>query len=152
MLTPEEYLAFVQRALDGMIRIVEELGDDLANTVPAIPGANSPYATLHHCLGVMEYWGGHLVSGRPSTRDRESEFTAAGTVTGLVARTRDAQSTLAEDLRRADPRAELPVQPPASFLGPDFELTVGGTFLHIYEELAQHHGQMEVAADLLSPR
>src|SRR3712207_8993864 len=49
-LTLEEYLWFVDDCLESMTRIVEELGDDLANTRPALPGANSPYAVLTHCL------------------------------------------------------------------------------------------------------
>jgi len=40
----EDFLMFIERALDGMLRIVEELGDERANLRPDLPGANSPYA------------------------------------------------------------------------------------------------------------
>lgn len=55
MISIEDYLAFVDDALDGMVSIVSELGDERANRRPDIPGANSPYIILTHCLGVMEY-------------------------------------------------------------------------------------------------
>src|SRR5205807_5775164 len=63
-----DFLWFVDQALDAMVRIVRELGDD-ANRRPELPGANSPYAILYHSLGVMEYWGGAMVAGRTIERD-----------------------------------------------------------------------------------
>jgi hypothetical protein len=152
VITPDEYLAFVDRALDGMSSIITMLGDELANRVPAMPGANSPYAILHHCLGVMEYWAGHLVAGRSVVRDRDAEFVAAGTLDDLLERTAQSRQRLAIDVALADFSAPLRGTPPASFRGPGFELTQGAALLHVYEELAQHHGQMEITRDLLVPR
>ena len=64
MISVDDYLWFVDEALDGMVDIVTTLGDDLANRRPDVPGANSPYVVLHHCLGVIDYWAGHIVAGR----------------------------------------------------------------------------------------
>ncbi|MEV1179628.1 hypothetical protein, partial [Nonomuraea sp. NPDC049784] len=64
MISDDDYLYYVDRALDGMTGIVAGLGDRLANTRPPLPGANSPYALLTHCLGVVSYWAGQLVAGR----------------------------------------------------------------------------------------
>ncbi|HML01243.1 MAG TPA: DUF664 domain-containing protein, partial [Acidimicrobiales bacterium] len=86
MISTDDYMSFVDEAIDGLIQIVEGLGDDLANRRPAFPEANSPYAILTHCLGVMEFWGGHLVGGREVVRDREAEFVASGPVGELLAR------------------------------------------------------------------
>ncbi len=80
MISVDDFLWFVDEALDGMVGIVVELGDDLANRRPDLPGANSPYAILFHCLGVMEWWGGVAVAGRPVERDRDAEFRATGPV------------------------------------------------------------------------
>src|SRR5215469_15903525 len=82
-----DYLWFAELALGEMIRIVDELGDGLANRRPPVSGANSPYVILTHCLGVMEYWAGATVAGRPIERDRAAEFTAQGPVAPLLART-----------------------------------------------------------------
>ena len=59
-----DFLIFIDRALDKMTDIVSELGDDLANQKPDLPGANSPYAILTHCIGVIDYWIGSLIAGR----------------------------------------------------------------------------------------
>jgi hypothetical protein len=57
MISVDDYLLFLDEVLDHMVRIVTELGDELANQRPDVPDSNSPYAILTHCLGVMEYWG-----------------------------------------------------------------------------------------------
>jgi hypothetical protein len=149
VISADDYLYFVDEALDGMIRIVTGLGDDLANRRPDVPGANSPYVLLTHCLGVMEYWGGHLVAGRAIERDRDAEFRASGPVAPLVDRARRARHQLESDI--ADLEAYAP--PRGVPHPPDAELplarTQGGALLHIHEELAQHLGQMEGCRDVL---
>ncbi|WP_181449196.1 mycothiol transferase [Nonomuraea aridisoli] len=148
MITDDDYLYFTGRALDGMAGIVADLGDDLANVRPQ-PGANSPYALLTHCLGVMSYWAGALVAARAIERDRDAEFTSSGPVGPLLERVAAARARLAEDVRAAVPAGPLRGTPPASFAGPARELTQGAALLHVYEELAQHHGQMEILRDAI---
>ncbi len=150
MISIEDYRWFVDEALDGMIAIVSELGDELANSRPDVPGANSPYIVLHHCLGVIEFWAGHVVAGRTVERDRDAEFRASGPVDELVARTRQARARLAGDLATVEPAAP----PRGTVVDPDdatlpLARTQGGALFHIYEELAQHRGQMEVCRDVL---
>ena len=77
MISSDDCLWFIDDALNGMIAIVSDLGDDLANAKPVLPGANSPFAVLTHCLGVMEYWAGAMIAGRDVVRDRDAEFAAA---------------------------------------------------------------------------
>jgi len=149
MISPDDYLAFVDEALDGMVEIVTGLGDDLANRRPDLSGANSPYAVLTHCLGVMAWWGGHVVAGRTVERDRDAEFQASGPVADLVAAVRTIRQAFGDDVAGADPAA-----PPRGTLDPeDADLplgrTQGGALFHVYEELAQHRGQMEVCRDIL---
>ncbi len=147
VITSEVFLFYVDVALDGMVEIVSELGDELANARPDFAGANSPYAILTHCLGVMEWWGGHVVAGRPDHRDRDAEFTATGAVGDLVARVRRARRQLGSDVAGVDAAAP-PRNPPPHF--PDLVTTTqGAVLLHIYEELAQHHGQLEITRDVL---
>ena len=143
------YLLFVDRAIDGMVGIVGELGDRLAATRPELPGANSPYVILHHCLKVLDYWGGHVLAGREVHRDREAEFRATGTVNELITAAEAARRQFAADLAMADPAAPLRRPPLASsWTGPALE-TQGHALLHILEELAQHHGQAELTRDIL---
>lgn len=144
-----EAVWYVDHAFDRMVAIVVELGDDLANARPDLPGANSPFAILTHCLGVMEYWGGRMIAGRPIERDRAAEFTATGAVDELAERAIEARRRLADDLAMLDPQA-----PPASPPEPDdadlpLGRTQGGVLLHVYEELSQHLGHLELTRDLL---
>ena len=147
---PADYLWFVDDALDGMLEIVEGLGDELANTRPELPGANSPFAILTHCLGVMAWWGGRMVAGHPVARDRDAEFVATGPVAGLREEVRRVRAGFVADLDGLDPSA-----PPAGPVDEDFrQLPYGrsrsGVLWHVFEELAQHRGQMELTRDVLT--
>ena len=149
MISTDDLLWYVDEALDGMIAIVTDLGDDRANRVPDLDGANCAYAVLTHCLGVMEYWGGHVIAGRTIQRDRDGEFRARGEVAELVERARAARARLAADLAAMDPYAA----PRGTAEPEDAKLplgrTQGGAAVHILEELAQHRGQLEITRDLL---
>jgi len=149
MLDRQDYLYFTERALDGMASIVRGLGDDLANRKPSLQGANSPFALLTHCVGVIDYWVGDLVAGRHTDRDRESEFLSYGPIEPLLREVQSTKVQLIEDVLSADPEAPLRSVPPADFQGPDRMLTQGGALQHVYEELAQHHGQMELMRDII---
>jgi hypothetical protein len=150
MISINDYCFFVDEALDGMVRIVDELGDERAGNRPDLAGANSPYAVLTHCLGVLEYWGGHVVAGREIRRDRAAEFRAHGSVTALIERVDRARVQLRADLAHCEPLA-----PPRGDLADpaDAELPIGrtqaGALMHLYSELAQHRGQAEVTRDVL---
>jgi hypothetical protein len=145
----DELLHYCDVALRGMTGIVVELGDDLANSRPPLPGANSSFAILTHCLGVMEYWGGAVVAGRPIDRDRDAEFVATGSVADLAERVEVAWQRFRTDVadvpldgrRRGewDPDDDVPMR----------EFTAGGVLLHVLEELCQHHGQLEITRDVL---
>ncbi len=150
MISREDYLYFIDEQLEAMIAMVEELGDSLANRGLDIPGSNSAYAILTHCLGVIEYWGGHVVAGRYSARDRAAEFTASGPVAELVARARAARSTLGDDVAAA--RLDEPPRnsPGSENLTLPIGRTQGGALVHIHEELARHRGHMDLTRDILA--
>jgi uncharacterized damage-inducible protein DinB len=137
---------FLDVAYDGMVAIVSGLGDDDANSRP-LPGANSPYCLLVHCLGVTEFWAGRAIAGRTIERDRSAEFRAAGPVEPLLGRLAAARRQLDEDLQAYQAQS-----PPRQTFEDDslpVPMTQRGCLLHLYEELAQHHGQMEVLRDAI---
>lgn len=145
-------ISYVERSVAQMADIVSGLGDDLASRRPDLPGANSPYAILRHCLGVMDFWGGQVVAGQTVERDREAEFRASGPVAGLVAAAEEAKIRF-----RGHAAAAVPGAPPAGGhpgMGPgDLEvLSQGHALLHVLEEVTQHLGQMEITRDLLRRR
>ena len=150
MISLDDFLFFLDEALDGMVRIVVQLGDDRAGRRPAIDSVNSPYATLAHCLGVMDFWGGHVIAGRQSLRDRDAEFRESGSVADLVSRTRRARQQLTVDLAEMEPGAEPRGAPlDADDASLPLGSSQGGALVHLYSELAIHRGHMEVCRDLL---
>ena len=152
-ISQEDFLMFIDRALDGMLRIVEELGEERANLCPDLPGANSPYAILTHCVGVCDYWIGTLLGRREVFRDRDSEFRASGSVVELRERVAELKANLPADIKQVQgekPLASAPnsVYNPLRGTGRG-DWREGTALIHAYEELAQHHGQMEITRDVL---
>jgi hypothetical protein len=82
-------------------------------------------------------------------RDRPAEFTASGPVQDLVERVEAAKRRLRDDLAVAEPSAPLRRGPPAEYLVTRPDLTRGAALLHVFEELAQHHGQLEITRDVI---
>lgn len=149
-ISTDDFLRFCCRTIDGMVRAVGRLDDASVNAVPPqLPGANSPYALVTHALGALEWWTGHMVCGHPSSRDRDAEFRATGTVAELLEAAQAAKARLraiAPELAAATtiagtPRTTIPL------VG---EWTIGACLIHAYEELAQHLGHLEVTVDLLT--
>lgn len=149
VISDDDYLWFAGRALDGMTAILTELGDEHANRRPPLPGANTPFAIVTHCLGVLEFWVGSLVAGREVHRDRAAEFTASGPVAELLDRLSAAKAQLRADLAAATPEAPLRGPSPVKYRDTPAGRSQGGALQHVYEELAQHHGQLELTRDVV---
>jgi uncharacterized damage-inducible protein DinB len=147
MIDKDTYLRFCDEALEGMHDIVSELGDEVANRRTGLPGGNTPVQILTHCMGVMGWWAGRVNLGREVVRDRPAEFEAAGPVEDLLARLELARRQFHEDVGAADTGA-----PPVQVSQDDYTRglrTQGAVLLHVYEELAQHRGQLEITRDVL---
>lgn len=151
-LSLDDFVWFVDDCLDSMLAIVRDLGDDLANERLDVPGANSPYAILTHCLGVVDWWSGEMVAGVPVERDRDAEFTARGPVAPMTEAVRRTRSRLADNLAHLDPTAPVARPPRDDFAELPYGRTQGAVLLHVFHELAQHLGQMEVTRDVLRAR
>ena len=126
-----------------MVGIAEVLGDARVNLRPDLPNTNSPYAILTHCIGMTTYWLGSVLCGRPSDRDRDSEFRARGTVAEIRQAVKTLQAQIREDITHV--QGDQPV-------GHSQYKTQADVLLHCYTELAQHHGQMELTRDILLAR
>lgn len=150
----DDCVLFVDKALDQMAAIVAELGDELANRRPDLPGANSPYQLLFHCLGVCEFWGGGQIAGRTIERDRAAEFHAAGKVGPLCARVPAAKERLRRDLAKLDPTAPTSTPLPSEWnpRGTERTFTQGEALIHVATEVSQHLGHLELTRDLLRHR
>lgn len=147
MLTPRAYLTFCDDALDAYAGVVRELGDARVNaSLPGVEGSNSAFVLVAHVVGVMGRWGRTVNRGIVVARDRDAEFTAAGSVDEALSLLESGRARLHEDALAAD-LAAPPVNPPVDRDGG--YATQGEVLLHVYEELAQHLGQLEVTRDVL---
>jgi uncharacterized damage-inducible protein DinB len=147
--TADTYLLLAWRQI---LEVADRLGDELVNERPPGPETNSVAQLVIHCCGVTEFWLGCVGLGRPTTRDRDSEFTATATVAELhmlVDRNRDQAGA---DVRAFEAGATTTrhVAVRETLEGGDTSDTA--VVLHVLEELFQHLGQMELTADALLPR
>lgn len=136
-------------AFAGMGRVLDRLDDDSVNVRPNDWGTNSVAGLIVHCCELAPSWFETAGLGRDGERDRESEFAAMATITQLRAR-------IEATLVRLDPVVDDFVAGPTAG---DHELRVflpgddrsdPALVLHVFEELFQHLGHMEVTADAVS--
>jgi len=146
-LAGEWWWFLVDRHLNRMLSIVEELGDSLANLVPGLPGANSAFQIVFHCCGMLEWWIREAVLGIDVGRDRDAEFAASGTVAELEARVDVVRRQLRADLAAIDLDGPLRGDPSDHYEGTPIGTSARGVLLHVFEELAQHHGHLELTRD-----
>lgn len=139
-------LTFALDAFDRMTQIVATLDDDTANADLGVPGSNTPYQLLTHCIGMMRRWSSTVARGIPVPRDRDAEFTASGPVAALLEQAAYARAAFIEDVEALDLDA-APAAPTGQ--GRAFEASVFGILLHVVEELTQHLGHLEITRDVL---
>ena len=152
MISVDGYLAQCDRALDGYASICRQLGDELVNArLDDVPGSNSAFALVAHVVGVMARWGRTVNRGVSVPRDRDAEFRATGTIASALAMLDAGRARLHEDAREAAPH-QPPADPVVESDGSVPYVTQGAVLLHVYEELAQHLGQLEVTRDVLLAR
>ncbi len=149
-LEPATAELYTRHAFTQMLEVADRLGERKVNDRPLGPRTNAVAALIIHCCEVTEFWLGHVGLGRPSQRDRESEFTRTATLAELHAMVDATLSTARADLDRifrGDTQADRT----------GFMFLIGGDesdgalVIHVLEELYQHLGHIEIAADALIP-
>ena len=148
-IAPEEFLPYINGALDGMVQIVETLGDERINQRPSnMANTSSPFVILTHCVGLTHYWLGAVIAGRQVHRDRDAEFRAQGSVAEIRQAVRALQQQIQEDIKHV--RGDQPSAFPEAVRQPHMRSWTQGHFLlQCYKELAQHHGHMELTRDVM---
>ena len=164
---------YMRHAFSQMLDVADRLGDTRVNDRPlgpaeaaALPTAgagarasesdrwpetNAVAALIIHSCAVTEFWIGHVALGRPSDRDREAEFSSTATVPELHALVASTMAQVSEDLAAIDEGKTQPDRTGRQFLEGGDE-SDGAIVVHVLEELYQHLGHMELAADALAVR
>ncbi len=148
-IAPEEFLVYINTALNGMVQIVEELGDERINQRPQnMANTCSPFVILTHCVGLTQYLCGAVLAGRPVQRDREAEFRAQGTVAEIREAVRQLLQQIPADITHV--QGDQPAAFPEAVSQPQRQgWTQGHHLLQCFKELAQHHGHMELTRDVM---
>jgi Protein of unknown function (DUF664) len=142
---------YIGHAFRQMLGVADGLGDRRVNERPLGPETNAVAALVAHCCGVTEFWIGHVALGRPTARNRESEFSRTATVADLHVMVDATLRQVGEDLAAMDAGKTQPDRTGRQFLEGGDE-SDGAIVLHVLEELYQHLGHMELAADALTMR
>ena len=141
---------YVRLAFKQMLEVADRLGDAKVNKRPPGPETNAVAGLITHCCGVSEFWLGHVGLGRPSTRDRDAEFTRTATVLELHADVEASLARISADLERIC-AGETSGEHQALRETLEYsDVSDAALVLHVVEELFQHLGQMELTADALT--
>ncbi len=140
---------YVRLAFDRMLAVADRLGEAKVNERPLGPDTNAVGAIVVHCCGVAEFWLGHVGLGRESQREREAEFERTASVMELRALVDTATRQIDADLGALESGAVSAYAAGRQFLTAGDE-SDASLVLHVLEELYQHLGHCELAADALT--
>ncbi len=144
-LSPATAEVYVRLAFSQMLRVADRVGEEQVNLRPLGPGTNAVAPLIIHCCEVAEFWLGHVALGRTSVRDRDDEFSCTASLAEMHARVDHAVRQTITDIQHLD-AGEGCDEGGRQFLeaGDGSDAAV---VLHVIEELYQHLGHMELAAD-----
>lgn len=148
-LSPATASRYVHFAFDQMLAVADRLGDATVNVRPISPQTNAVAGLIFHCCGVAEFWLGHVGLGRESHRDRDAEFTRTATVAELHDAVDAALRQIDDDIVALDAGVTSPFEDGRIFLTGE-DRSDASLVIHVLEELFQHLGHCEIAADALT--
>ncbi len=149
-ITPATFARYARHALAQMLAVAERVGEPKVNQRPLGPETNSVAALILHSCGVAEFWLGHVGLGRASQRDRDGEFTRTATLDELRVAVEVTMRQVEADLDAIDRGATSAFATGRQFLL-DGDESDAALVVHVIEELFQHLGHAELAADALLP-
>lgn len=149
-LAPATAGVYLRRAFDQILAVADRVGEPGINERPLGPETNAIGALVAHCCGMTEFWLGHVALGRPNHRQREAEFSTTLTLPDVHERV---TTTLAQALADVEAlESGAGVDEGGRVFLPESDTTDASVVIHVLEELYQHLGHMELAADALAAR
>lgn len=147
-LTTTTAVTYLRHAFTQLLGVADRLGEPAINTRPLGPGTTAVAALIVHCCGVTEFWLGHVALGEPSHRDRAAEFSRTATLAELHVLVEATLDRAADHVARLDAGEGTDEGGRQFLLGAD--TSDASVVLHVVEELYQHLGHAELAADVLA--
>jgi len=146
---PEQILVrLLLEKFDQLCETVNRIPEDLVNDCLPLDGSNSPVQILLHCCGMMRRWSSTVNLGITVPRDRDAEFSAKLAKPDALNLASETRTAFVADISRT----ELHQSPAALPPGREIEYwmsTCEGVLMHVYEELCQHLGHLEITRDFL---
>jgi hypothetical protein len=149
-LAPATAEFYLRHALAQMLAVADRVGEPGINQRPLGPSTNAIAALIVHSCGVVEFWLGHVALGRASTRRREEEFSRTASLPELRSLVAHAQDRAIADLGLLEQGEGIDEGGRQFLQGGD--TSDAAVVLHVLEELYQHLGHIELAADALVAR
>ena len=146
-LAPGTAEAYVRHAFAQMLEVAARLGESLINQRPLGPKTNAVAALIIHCCAVAEFWLGHVALGYPTDRDRDSEFSGTATLAELHEMVNETVGRAIAHIGRLEAGGGSDAGGRQFLLEGD--TSDASVVVHVLEELYQHLGHMELAADAL---
>ena len=140
---------YMDHAFDGMHRVLDRLDDTTVNRRPHGPATNSVAALVTHCCELAPFWIEHVGLDRPTDRGRDAEFEAESDIDSLRQRIDETRSRCHEMVGTLDGTSTALYHPLRAHL-PGGDRSDPSIVLHVFEELFQHLGHMELTADAVT--
>jgi len=140
------YLSRLRDLHEDMERAIAGLPQEALDWVPG-PDMNTLAVLVVHICGAQRYWLGEVVAGKPSGRDRETEFRTKALDAGiLLQRIHDAldQAQGVLDLLSLQDLADVRTS------RNNKQVTVGWVLAHVMAHTALHVGHIELTRQLWS--
>lgn len=145
-LTTTTQCVYFDVAWDGMRRVLDRLDDCTVNQRPNGPESNSVACLVVHCCELTRFWLDHVGLDHPTDRDRDTEFRVNASVADVRARLDEVQAQCETMLGTLDGGSSALYHPARADL-PGGDRSDAAVVLHVFQELFQHLGHMEITAD-----
>ncbi len=148
-LAPDTVRHWLDLAFSRMDAVLDRLDDDSVNRRPDGWGTNSVAGLVVHCCELAPWWFEVPGLGRDADRDRDAEFAASATIDELrrrIATSRERCAVLVDEFDAG------PTATGHAFRGflAGGDTSDASLVVHVFEELFQHVGHMDVTADALT--
>lgn len=146
-LTTETVAVYLRRVFAGYERALDRFDDASVNRAPHGDGTNSAAVLVTHACAAARFWLTHVALGDATNRVRDDEFVATATVGEL----RELVRSTCDDLVAASARlgGDTADHPERHRLY-EGDASDGSVLLHVFEELFQHLGHLDLTADALA--
>ena len=140
---------YLDHAFAGLHRVLDRLDDTTVNRRPHGDTTDSVAALVTHCCELAPFWLDHVGLDRPTSRDRDAEFRAESDVATLRQMIDDTTGRCHDMVGTLDGASSAPYHPLRNQL-PGGDRSDTSVILHVFEELFQHLGHMELTADAVT--